>query len=79
MTGYDRKRVRLWQDGGTAPVVVRLEADVRGDGRWRTYRSFTVPLGGETVEHVFPEAYSAYWVRAVAERDLVATVEFVYE
>ena len=33
---------------------------------------------GEVLAHTFPEAFAAYWVRAVTERDTTATVLFDY-
>lgn len=77
MTGYDRKRVAM-SHGGTAPVKVRLEADLSGTGLWVTYREFVVEPG-KSVEHEFPAAYMAYWIRAVADRETTATVMFTYE
>lgn len=77
MTGYDRKRVTL-SHTAKEPVKIRLEADLTGTGLWVTYREFTVEPGKPT-EHTFPAAYTAYWVRAVADRETTATVTFVYE
>jgi hypothetical protein len=77
MTGYDRKRVTL-SHTAKEPVKIRLEADLTGTGLWVAYREFTVGPGQPT-EHTFPAAYTAYWVRAVADRETTATVTFVYE
>lgn len=77
MTGYDHKRVRL-SHSAAAPVTLRLEVDVDGQGLWRPYQSFEVPPARE-VEHTFPAGFSAYWVRAVADADTTATVQFTYE
>jgi hypothetical protein len=43
-----------------------------------TYREFVVEPG-KSVEHEFPAAYMAYWIRAVADRETTATVTFTYE
>ncbi len=75
MTGYDRKRVVLWSDRA---ATIRLEVDIDGEGLWVPYRSFR--LGpGQTIGHTFPDGFSAYWVRAVSDRDVTATVMFYYE
>jgi hypothetical protein len=74
MTGYDRKLLRLQSD---VAARVRIEVDVTGTGLWQAYRSFEV--GATAVEHRFPEGFEAYWVRAVADRDCVATAVFVYD
>ena len=77
MTGYDKKSVTLSHDSPT-PIVIRLEADVSGTGTWVTCREFTVEPEHKT-EWTFPESYGAYWVRAVANTETRATVQFVYE
>jgi hypothetical protein len=76
-TGFDRKRVSLGHTGD-AEVGMRIEVDLTGTGHWRPYRSFRVPAGKD-VEHEFPRAFQAYWVRAVAESDCTATAWFTYE
>jgi|TARA_B100000959_G_scaffold271895_1_gene320566 hypothetical protein len=34
---------------------------------------------GTSIEHEFPEGFSAYWARAVSSVDTTATVTFHYE
>ncbi|HEY0075918.1 MAG TPA: hypothetical protein VGB77_17580 [Abditibacteriaceae bacterium] len=77
MTGYDKKRVSLSHQSA-APIKVRLEVDLTGDGNWVTYQEFPV-APGQTAEHIFPQAFSAYWVRAVADKDTIASAIFTYE
>jgi hypothetical protein len=77
MTGYDHKRVLL-EHTSPKPVRIRIEADICGTGLWVVYREFEVKPG-QPVEHVFPEAFSAYWVRTVASADTTATAQFRYE
>ncbi len=77
MTGYDRKSVTLAHDAGKT-VNIRIEVDVTGNGDWSTYRTFAVEPGKAT-EHAFLPAFSAYWVRIVADADATATAQFVYE
>jgi hypothetical protein len=77
MTGYDRKRVRLAHTH-LQSVCIRVEADISGAGNWLVYREFEVKPG-QSVEHVFPEAFGAYWVRVVASADTTATAQFTYE
>ena len=57
---------------------MRVEVDAAGNGSWATYHSFTVPPG-ESLNHSFPAAYGAYWVRVVAETDCKATAQLTYE
>jgi hypothetical protein len=77
MTSYDKKRVSLSHQSA-ASVKMRLEVDLTGDGNWVTYQEFPV-APGQTAEHIFPQAFSAYWVRAVADKDTVASAIFTYE
>jgi hypothetical protein len=77
MTGYDRKTLRL-SHRGTQPVTMKVEIDLSGSGTWAEYRSVVVPAG-QSVAHVFPEGYQAYWVRIVANAEVTATAWLVYE
>lgn len=77
MTGYDRKTLRLSHD---APREVRIgvEVDISGDGLWVRYQIFVVP-SGQTVEHRFPDPFSAYWVRVVADVACFASAQWTYD
>ncbi len=77
MTGYDKKRVAL-SHNARASVKMRVEVDLTGNGDWAVYQDFHV-APGQTLEHVFPQAFSAYWVRLVADTDTNATAIFTYE
>ncbi len=77
MTGYDRKRVSLTH-AGTGPVAMRVEVDLTGGGLWVPYREFTVEPG-RAVAHTFPAAFTAYWVRLVADREATASAIFDYD
>jgi hypothetical protein len=44
-------------------------------GFWQTYEKITT--GGYRY-HVFPEGFSAHWVRLTADPDCTATAEFIY-
>lgn len=72
MTGFDRKVLHLKTD---AAVVVEVEIDFLGNGSWEKYASLA---GNGYRHHVFPEGFSAHWVRLIPDRDCVATAEFVY-
>ena len=76
MTGYDRKSVVISQESAYV-VSITLEVDINGDGFWVPYRRFDVPPNGQ-LEHEFPEAFSASWVRAVSDLNTTATVQFSY-
>ncbi|MEO5999083.1 MAG: hypothetical protein ABIN89_20075 [Chitinophagaceae bacterium] len=74
MTGYDKKKVSLTSD---TDVTITLEVDVDLNG-WHTYKVIKVPAG-KTIEHVFPDGFSAHWVRATADKNCKGTVWFKYE
>ncbi len=74
MTGFEHKCLHLAHDGG-ANAKFSLQVDITGDGRWHTCATLG---GGEYVNHVFPDGFSAHWVRLVPDSDCTATAEFVY-
>jgi hypothetical protein len=76
MTGYDQKSLTLSHDA-SEKVSMRVEVDISGTGQWVAYRAFDVPAGKE-LKHVFPEAFAAYWVRVVSNRNAKATAVFNY-
>ncbi len=77
MTGFDKKVVHLTNDGPTT-LDLSIEVDFLGDGSWRPYKLMRVPPSGYE-HHVFPDAFSAHWVRLRAGGTGIATVEFVYQ
>lgn len=74
MTAYDKKSVEL---SASSASSITLEVDMDGTGLWLPYETFEL-AAGESVSHDFPEGFSAYWVRAVSDRDTMATVWFTY-
>ena len=75
MTGYDRKSVTLSAKNDTK---ISLEIDIDGTGLWVPYETFALH-SDKPVEHVFPDGFSAYWVRAISSMSTTATVTFRYE
>jgi len=75
MTGYDRKTLTLNAD---RDVTVTLEVNVDHQSGWHTCQRFAL-RAGQAFTHVFPEAFSAHWVRFIADRDCQATAWLVYE
>ncbi len=75
-TGYDHKELELQHDADKA-VTFALEADLCGDGKWTVVQRFVVPPG-DTVRHVFPRGWSAYWVRLRVDVACAATAQFTY-
>ncbi len=75
MTGYDKKSVELT---ATTAATITLEVDIDGTGLWVPYETFALKAG-ETLTHTFPEAFSAYWVRAISDTPTTATAWFSYK
>ena len=76
MTGYGDRSIALSHQG-KGSVRMKLEVDLTGTGHWVEYQAFDVPPG-RTVEHRFPTAYQAYWVRVSASHDTTATAWLTY-
>jgi len=77
MSGYDKKTLTLSHDGAAA-VKMTIEVDVSGSGDWKPYQTLTVNPK-EDIQHKFPDAFNAYWVRVSADQACNATAWFVYE
>jgi len=77
MTGYDAKTLTLSHTNPQA-VTMRVEVDITGNGHWVPYRSFTVAPNSR-LEHQFPTAFQAYWLRVIADQDCTATAWLIYE
>tara|TARA_R110002096_G_scaffold67332_8_gene163361 strand:+ start:17451 stop:20342 length:2892 start_codon:yes stop_codon:yes gene_type:complete len=75
MTAYDQKSVEL---SSRSNAQIQLEVDIDGTGLWIPYRSFALEAG-KSIQHTFPEGFSAYWVRAVSDSATTATVQFRYD
>ena len=76
MAGYNRKTLELSHDA-KEPVTFIVEVDFLADGSWSEYARFTVEPG-KPLRHVFPDGYSAHWVRLRADRAAKATAIFTY-
>ena len=75
MTGYDHKTLRLTAD---RPTVISVQVDLTGTGTWRTWREIDLKTPGQTVEHVFPAAFQAYWIRFISQGDATASAQLEY-
>ena len=74
MTGFDKKRMTVSTD---KDAKVKIEIDLTGSGTWSTLMSIEVKAGTPVEKDL--SGIRAYWVRAVADRDCNATVQFRYE
>ena len=73
--GYDQRHLTLT---ASAPARIRIEVDLTGEGLWITHQSFDL-VPEKPVEHGFPAAFHARWVRFVADRDCTATTTLRYQ
>ena len=74
MTGFDKKQVAIIADKN---AKIRLEFDVTGSGTWIPLYNVEVKAG--KWRSIDLGGIRAYWVRAVADCDCKATVQFRYE
>lgn len=75
MTGFDKKCLHVRHDGGAGTKVV-VQVDFMGQGQWVDYT--VLELSGGYAYHVFPEGFSAHWVRLTGNRAGTATAQFFY-
>lgn len=76
MTGFDKKTVHF-KNHSDQSVTFTLEVDVLGNSQWSQYREISVEPGAYEF-HVFPDGYSAHWIRVQSDKDAQVTVSFVY-
>jgi hypothetical protein len=76
MAGYRTKSVTL-SHNAAQPVTFTVEVDFVANDNWIPYAQFSVKPG-ESLNHCFPDGYSAHWVRVKVDRDCVATAVFTY-
>lgn len=76
MTGFDKKVLHLSHDAD-ATVTFTVEVDFLGSGEWKTYQKIEVPAKGY-VPHVFPEGFSAHWLRITSSAACKATAQLHY-
>jgi hypothetical protein len=76
MTGYDTKVLSISHQEDSI-VAFRIECDITGSGLWVPCYTCDVPPS-QTIQHTFPAAWNAYWLRAIASSDCVATVQLEF-
>lgn len=73
-TGFGRKMLHVSTDRA---VDVAIEIDFAGDGSWHRYETLRIPAEGYQ-KHIFPDGFSAHWVRLIAQSDCQATASFFF-
>ncbi len=74
MTGFDKKVLHLKHDRGET-VKFTVEVDFLGNGSWVTYAEIDVD---GYAHHVFPDGYSAHWIRIISDKACTATAYLTY-
>ncbi len=77
MAGYDKKKLTLSHDAGH-PVKFTIEIDLTGAQDWQPYATLDV-AAGQPATHVFPDGFSAQWLRARCGDKCQATAWLDYE
>jgi hypothetical protein len=76
MTGFHKKTLPLKNESDVV-ASVEIEVDFLGDGSWSRLKQIDIPAGGYVPE-VFPDGYSAHWVRVRSQSTFKATAMFIY-
>ena len=76
MTGFDKKTLHL-KNESDAKASVEIEIDFLGDGTWSRLKQIDIPANGYVAE-VFPDGFSAHWVRTRSLSAFKATAMFIY-
>jgi hypothetical protein len=76
MRGYDTKTLEISHNSASA-VDFTVQVDVLGNNTWQNYATFSV-APGTPFTHVFPDGYSAYWVRLSSSAATTASAQFTY-
>ena len=74
MTGYDRKTLEL---SSANAATMTAQIDITGMGDWHPYKTFQLQPDSR-VEHQFPDAFQAYWIRFKSDVDTTATAQLFY-
>jgi hypothetical protein len=74
LTGFERKMLHVTTDKA---AVFDVEIDFMGNGTWHKYEQVRVPSEGYA-KHIFPDAFSAHWVRLTPHQDCKVTASFFF-
>jgi len=76
INGFTPGCLHLSHEGNSA-LRFTLEVDFTGTGQWHTFTQMETKNG--YLCYLFPEGFSAHWVRLVPQSDCVATAQFFYQ
>ncbi|MFZ9822624.1 MAG: hypothetical protein ACO3E9_02295 [Gemmataceae bacterium] len=75
--GYDRRTLNL-QNHSMENNTFKVQIDLTGEGLWVDHRQFEVAPNA-SVQHIFPEALQARWLRLIAGSDCQASAQLEYK
>jgi len=79
ITGYDNKLLQIrFDDPKNDSLNITAQIDIHGDGTWVDYHKFFLE-NAHTTGHIFPESFSAYWIRFISDEDTTATATLIYK
>jgi len=76
MTGFDKKCLHIRHNAGRTVQIV-VEIDITGAGEWAPYTTLSVGADGYAA-YVFPDGFSAHWLRLTSAHDCTATAQLFY-
>ncbi len=76
MTGFDKKTLHL-KNKSNEEIEFTIEVDFMGNEEWDTYKVIEVK-GNEYSHYIFPDGYSAHWVRIRVNKKSKVTAQFIY-
>ena len=74
LTGFQRKMLHIRTD---RTATFSVEIDFMGDGTWVHYDRIHVPASGYA-KHIFPDGFSAHWLRLTPLADCRATASLFF-
>lgn len=74
VNGFGKKILHLSHESNDA-ITFNLEVDQSGNNNWQSYKTITVPANGYQY-FVFPENFSAQWIRIKTNKNCTATAFF---
>ena len=78
MSGFDKKTLHL-KNSGNEDMEIAVETDFIGNEQWNHFKTIKLKAG-EYKYYIFPDGYSAQWVRLkVIKGNSALTAQFVYD
>jgi hypothetical protein len=76
INGFEKKILHL-KNHTDKPVKIFLEVDILGNEQWNKYKTISLNAD-EYNSYIFPDAFSAQWIRLLSDVDTEITAHFIY-